>query len=405
MMMKRTRSCCCLCCFVATWTVVVFLSTLGLPTVQSFQSFSSVGATIEQFAVILPSSIPTPPVVDDVQQKIQKFKNFHCNERRYQRMYGNGDYSFWSLEESQQVSHFLTNKAKKQLRDFKIPRELWDGLLDENQDLVARFCKERRRSSSSTPPTTTTTEPPSSPPLIRRRLSLLLQRQRQHQQRRSTSTNEETSSSQQQRQRDIQDIIQAWKQEWCNVSNYRKRYSSSYKKHTKSRSTSPHDHSAVVTVDVGGGEWGPTETRSFYLNKLERGLFDLANLGIPIEYWGDLAFELRQTLKMFAREQSYFLWRLWAIAMSKGDELTLEERKEMIRSKLDTTKLSEHQVNIQVSLTLFDSASRTRQSVNHAIHMLSMIEAAAIKPRYMAYYMLPKTTTNPITTTTSTLRL
>ena len=397
MMMKRTGSW--LYCFVATWGVVIFLSTLGLPTVQSFQSFSSVGATIEQFSVILPSSIPTPPVIDDVQQKIQKFKNSHCNERRYQRMYGNGDHG-WSSEESQQVSHFLTNKAQKQLRDFKIPRDLWDDLLDENQDLVSRFCKERRRRrSSSTPPTTA--EPLQPPPSsTRRRLSHLLQRQRQRQS--SSSTNEDNTASPPQ-QRDIQATIQAWKQEWCNVSNYRKRYSS-HKEHTKSRQSDNKKDTTAIVVDVGGGEWGPTETRSFYLNKLERGLSALANLGIPIEYWGDLAFELRQTLKMFAREQSYFLWRLWAVAMSKGDELTLEERKEMIRSKLDTTKLSEHQVNIQVSLTLFDSASRTRQSVNHAIHMLSMIEAAAIKPRYMAYYMLTKTTTNPITTTTSTLR-
>ena len=76
-----------------------------------------------------------------------------------------------------------------------------------------------------------------------------------------------------------------------------------------------------------------------------------------------------------------------------GDELSLEERKARIRMRIDrdqrdtTTKMNDRQIRIQISLSLFDSASRTRQSVNHAIHMLSIIENATMKPRYASYVL------------------
>lgn len=146
------------------------------------------------------------------------------------------------------------------------------------------------------------------------------------------------------------------------------------------------------------GEWSLTKTRRFYLDNLERALNALEKSGIPVVMWGDLAHEVRETLKSYTRERSKITWRCLARRLA-GKSRTLDEYKEYYRNKLDTEGLSKEEINVQVSIDIYESAKRTRHSVNTFLEMLCYLELWFVDPsearlitkeELMSVFLLPE---------------
>lgn len=143
--------------------------------------------------------------------------------------------------------------------------------------------------------------------------------------------------------------VKDWKRKYCSISGLRARYGRN--------------------ENLNAGDWNYKITRGFYNVEINRALDELKTLGLPEELWGALAYKARNTIKRYSRERSFFVWTVTAIAWGAEapslSDLEQKYRKEVVEAD---GRLTEKEIKIRVSLKIFESARRTRQSANDLVY-------------------------------------